>query len=338
MVRLRATCLLRTSVAVFVATVAAATLSPLAAQDHSGQPITIIVAQPAGGAADVIARLLAQRIGESLQTKVDVENRPGDAAMPDSTPDSMPTLREFAAAPADGHTLLFVSTSTLIAQAMHPDDRFDLTTLTPVTEVGAGPLVLTTRNSFPVNTLGDVIAYAKKDPRRLVLAAGGGTGSAAYLAAEVLKARAGIEVALVAYQGGGPALDNLLAGHIDLVLDAMTVIGPRAAAGTLKPLAVTSPQRSPALPDVPTVMEAGLSDYAFVHWFGLLAPANTPPAIARRLRDEVAKALASSDVVEELARQGMRPLATEPEQWRAYIASELEHYAEVIKDAGIKPE
>jgi tripartite-type tricarboxylate transporter receptor subunit TctC len=334
MVRLRSVCPLRTSVAFVAATFAVAALRPLEAQDLSGQPITIIVGRPAGGATDVIARLVAQRISEGLHAHVDVENRPGDASMPAL----MPTLRELAAAPADGHTLLFMSTSTLIAQALHPDDPFDLTTLTPVTEVAAGPLILTTRSSFPVNTLGDVIAYAKKDPRRLVFAAGGGTGSAAHLAAEVLKAKAGIDVALVAYKGGGPALDKLLAGHIDLVLDAMTVIGPRAKAGTLTPLVVTSPQRSPALPDVPTVMEAGISDYAFVHWFGILAPANTPPAIAKRLRDEVAKALASSDLVDELDRQGMRPLATEPEQWRAYLKSELERYVEVIKEAGIKPE
>jgi tripartite-type tricarboxylate transporter receptor subunit TctC len=318
MVRLRSVCLLSTSVAFIVATFAAAALRPVEAQDLSGQPITIIVGQPAGDATDVIARLVAQRISEGLHTNVDVENRPGDA--------SMPALRELAAAPADGHTLLFMSSSTLIAQALHPDDPFDLTTLTPVTEVAAGPLILTTRKSFPVNTLGDVIAYAKKDPHRLVLAAGGGTQSAAYLAAEALKAKAGIDVALVAYKGGGPALDNLLASHIDLVLDVMTVIGPRAKAGTLKPLVVTSPQRSPALPGVPTVTEAGISDYAFVHWFGILAPANTPPAIAKRLRDEVAKALASSDVMDELDRQGMRPLATEPEEWRAYLKSELEHY------------
>jgi tripartite-type tricarboxylate transporter receptor subunit TctC len=334
MVWSRAICLLRTSVAFLVATLAAAMLSPLQAKDVSGQPITIIVGRPAGGATDVIARLLAQRISAGLHAPVDVANRPGDAAMPALTP----ALRELAAAPADGHTLLLMSTSTLIAQVRHPDDPFDLTTLTPVTEIAAGPLILATRNSFPVNTLGDVIAYAKKDPRRLVFAAGGGTASAADLAAEALKARAGIDVALVAYEGGGPALDHLLEGHIDLVLDAMTVIGPRAKAGILKPLVVTSPQRSPALPDVPTVVEAGLSDYAFVHWFGILAPANTPPAIAKQLRDEVAKALASSDVVDELDRQGMQPLATEPEAWRAYLKSELEHYAEVIKEAGIKPE
>ena len=120
-----------------------------------------------------------------------------------ATPSCRPCA-QLAAAPADGHTLLFMSTSTLIAQALHPDDPFDLTTLTPVTEVAAGPLILTTRKSFPVNTLGDVIAYAKKDPHRLVFAAGGGTGSAAYLAAEVLKAKAGIDVALVAYKGGVP--------------------------------------------------------------------------------------------------------------------------------------
>jgi tripartite-type tricarboxylate transporter receptor subunit TctC len=318
MVRFRPVCLLRTSVAFIVATFAAVPPPPVGAQDLSGQPITIIVGRPAGGAADVIARLVAQRMSGSLHVNVDVENRPGDA--------SMPALRELGAAPADGHTLLFMSTSTLIAQALHPGDPFGLATLTPVTEVAAGPLILATRKSFPVNTLGDVIAYAKKDPHRLVVAAGGGTGSAAYLAAEALKAKAGIDVALVAYKGGGPALDNLLGGHIDLVLDAMTVIGPRAKAGTLKPLAVTSPQRSPALPDVPTVMEAGISDYAFVHWFGIVAPANTPPAIAKRLRDEVAKALASPDVADELDRQGMQPLATAPEEWRAYLKSELEHY------------
>jgi len=334
MVRLRSVCLLRTSLAFIVATFAAAVLRPLEAQDLSGQPITIIVGRPAGGATDAIARLVAQRISESLHTQVDVANRPGDAAKPASSPG----LPEFAAAPADGHTLLFMSTSTLIAQALHPDDPVDLTTLTPVTEVAAGPLVLTTRNSFPVNTLGDVIAYAKKDPHRLVFAAGGGMESTAYLAIEALKAKAGIDVALVAYKGGGPALDKLLGGHIDLVLDAMAVIGPRAKADILKPLVVTSPQRSPALPDVPTVMETGISDYAFVHWFGILAPANTPPAIARRLRDEVAKALTSSDVLDELDRQGMRPLATEPEEWRAYLKSELEHYADVNKLAGNKPE
>jgi tripartite-type tricarboxylate transporter receptor subunit TctC len=330
MVRLRSACILKASVAFVVATLVAAALRPAEAQDLSSQPIKLIVGGAAGGATDAMARLVAQRMSESLHTAVDVENRPGDVFVP--------ALRDLTAAPADGHTLLFMSTSMLIAQPLHPDYPFDLTTLTPVTQVATGPLILSARKSFPVNTLGDVIAYAKVDPHRLVFAAGGGTGSAAYLAAEVLKAKTGIDVALVAYKGGGRALDNLLEGHIDVVLDAMPVIGPRAKEGVLKPLVVTSAKRSPALPDVPTVMEAGVSDYEIVRWFGILAPANTPPAIAKRLRDEVAKALAASDVVDELDRQGMRSVATEPEEWRAYLKRELEHYAKVIKEAGIKPE
>jgi tripartite-type tricarboxylate transporter receptor subunit TctC len=330
MAQLRSARLVKASVALVVATLAAAALRPVEAQDLSGQPIKLLVGAAAGGATDAMARLVAQKISDSLHTAVDIENRPGDAFMP--------ALHDLAAAPADGHTLLFMSTSMLIAQSLHPDTPFDLASLTPVTEVAAGPLILTTRKSFPVNTLGDVIAYAKKDPRRLVFAAGGGTAGAPYLAVEVLKAKTGIDVALVAYQGGGRALDDLLKSHVDVVLDAMPVIGPRAEAGALKPLAVTSAERSPALPGVPTVMEAGVSDFEFVRWFGILAPANTPPAIAKRLRDEVAKALAASDVVDELGRQGMRPLATEPEQWGAYLKNELAHYAKVIKEAGIRPE
>jgi tripartite-type tricarboxylate transporter receptor subunit TctC len=330
MVRLRSACVVKASVAFVIATLVAATLRPVEAQDLSGQPIKLIVGGAAGGATDVMAHLVAQKISESLHTNVDVENRPGDVFMP--------ALRDLTAAPADGHTLLFMSNSMLIAQPLHPDYPFDLTTLTPVTQVATGPLILAARKSFPVNTFGDLIAYAQKDPRRLVFAAGGGTGSAQYLAAELLKAKTGIDVALVAYKGGGSALDNLLAGHVDVVLDAMPVIGPRAKEGMLKPLVVTSAKRSPVLPDVPTVMEAGVSDYEIARWFGILAPANTPPAIAKRLRDEVAKALAASDVVDELDRQGMRPVATEPEEWHGYLKRELEHYAKAIKEAGIKPE
>jgi tripartite-type tricarboxylate transporter receptor subunit TctC len=330
MLQSHSACRAKAGVALVVAILVAATLRPVEAQDLSGQPIRLIVGEAADTATDAMARLLAREMSARLHTTVAVENRPADVVMP--------ALRDLAAAPAGGHTLLFMSTSMLIAQQLHPDDPFDLTTLTPVTEVATGPLILAARNSFPVNTLGDVIAYAKKDPRRLVFATGGGAGSAAYLAAEVLKAKAGIAVAIVGYNGGGPALDNLLAGHIDLVLEAMTVIGPRARDGLLKPLAVTSATRSPALPEVATVMEAGVSDYAIDLWFGMLAPANTPPAIAKRLRDEVAKALASSDVADELDRQGMVAVVSEPEAWRAHLKSELEHYAEVIKEAGIKPE
>jgi tripartite-type tricarboxylate transporter receptor subunit TctC len=323
MVRLRSACLVNASVALVVAMLVAAPRCTAEAQDLSGRPIKLVVGMAAGSGADMTARLLAQRMSEGLRAAIDVENRPA--------------LRDLAGALANGRTLLFISTSTLIAQPLHPDHPFDVTTLTPVTQVAAGPVIVAARKSFPVNTLGDVIAYAKTNPHRLVFAAGGGTGSPAYLAIELLKAKTRIDVAFFAYEGGGAALDNLLLSHVDAVLDGLRVIGPRAKAGLLIPLAVTSAKRSPALPNVPTVMEAGISDYEIDRWFGILAPPGTPPAVAKRLRDEVAKAAAAPDVVERLAQQGMEAVASEPEEWGAYFKSELARYARIIRDPGITP-
>jgi tripartite-type tricarboxylate transporter receptor subunit TctC len=300
------------------------------AQDLSAKPIKIIVGLAAGGATDVMARLVAQKMSESLRTTVFVENRAGGIFIP--------ALRDLTGAPADGHTLFFISTSTLITQPLHPDYPFDLTALTPVTQVATGPLILAARNDLPVKTLPELIQYAEKNPGKLSFAAGGGTGSSLYLATELLKSKTGIKVTVVPYKGAGPALNDLLGGHIDAMFDAMPVMVPQAKAGKVTALAVTSTKRSPALPDVPTVMESGVPDYEIAGWFGILAPANTPPGIAKRLRDEVAKAVAAPDAVAQLESQGMQPLATEPEQWRAYLKSELARYAKIIKDAGIKPE
>ena len=330
MARFRSAYLIKASVALVVATLVAATFRQAEAQDLSGAPIKLIVGVAAGDAADVTARRVAQKMSEGLRTAVDVENRPGKSFIP--------ALREFASAPPDSHTLLFMSTSALIAQPLHSDYPVDLTTLTPVTQVATGPLIVAASKSFPVNTLGNVIAYAKTNPHRLVLAAGGGMGSPAYLAIELLKARTRIDVALLAYKGGGPALDDLLRSHVDGVLDGLPVIGPRAKAGLLMPLAVTSAKRLPALPGLPTVMEAGISDYEIDCWFGIVAPTDMPAAIAKRLRDEVAKAVAAPDVVEGLDQQGMRAVASEPEEWRAYLMSELARYAKIIKDTTIRPE
>jgi tripartite-type tricarboxylate transporter receptor subunit TctC len=329
MVRFRSARLVKASVALVVAMLVAAPRYPAEAQDLSAKPIKLIVGRAAGSGTDVTVRLLAQKMRESLRTTIDVENRPGE--------NFIPALRELTGAPADGHTLLFMSTSTLIAQPLHPDYPFDLTTLTPVTQVATGPVIVAASKSFPVNTLGNVISYAKANPHRLVFAAGGGTEGPAYLAIELLKAKSRIDVALFAYKGGGPALDDLLRSHVDGVLDGLPVIGPRAKAGLLIPLVVTTARRSPALPDVPTLMEAGISDYEIGHWFGILAPTDTPPAIAKRLRDEVAKAAAAPDVVDRLDQQGMEAVASEPEEWGAYLKSELARYAKIIKDTGIKP-
>jgi tripartite-type tricarboxylate transporter receptor subunit TctC len=300
------------------------------AQDFSGRPIRMLVGLAAGGATDVMARIVAQKMSEGLHTPVLVENKAGG--------NFIPAVRELTGSPPDGHTLFFISTSTLITQPLHPDFPFDLTKLTPVCQVATGPLILVVRKDLPIKTIGDLVAYAKQNPGKLSFGAGGGTGSSLYFATELLKSKTGITAATIPYRGAGPALNDLLGGHIDAMFDAMPVMANQVKAGAVTALAVTSTQRSSALPDVPTVMESGVGDYEIAGWFGILAPTGVPPAIAQRLRDEVAKAVAAPDVVAQLDSQGMQPLVSQPAQWHDYMRLEIERYAKIIKDANIKPE
>jgi tripartite-type tricarboxylate transporter receptor subunit TctC len=303
---------------------------PTCAQDFSAKPIRIIVGLVAGGATDVMARLIGQKLAESLHTNVVVDNRPGGIFVP--------ALRDLTSSPPDGHTLLMISTSVLVTQPLHQDYPYDLRTLAAVTEVASGPLILVARKDLPIKTISDLIAYDRNNPGKLTFGSGGGTGSSFYLATELLKMKTGIKPIHVPYKGAAPALNDLLGGHIDLMFDAMPVMAEQVKAGAVTALAVTSARRSPALPDVPTMMESGVADFEVAGWFGILAPANTPPPLVKRLRDEIAKAVASPDVVAQFAVQGMVPVASEPEQWQNYIKSELDRWGKVIKDAGIKVE
>jgi len=257
-----------------------------------------------------------------------VENRVGG--------NFIPALRELTGSAPDGHTLYFISTSSLITQPLHPDYPFDLTKLTPITQVATGPLILVARNDLGVKSVRELVDMAKQKPDKLRFGVGGGTGSSLYLATELLKARTGIKVTVVPYRGAAPALNDLLGSHIDAMFDAMPVMVTQAKAGKVTALAVTSPKRSAVLPEVPTILEAGF-DYEIAGWFGILAPAGTPPAIVQKLRDEVAKAVAAPDVIAQLADQGMVPVGSQPDAWRAYLKSELDTYTKIIKDANIKP-
>src|SRR5215208_1829399 len=300
------------------------------AQDLSAKPIKIIVGLAAGGATDVMARLVAQKMSESLRTTVFVENRAGGIFIP--------ALRDLTSAPADGHTLFFISTSTLITQPLHPDYPFDLTALTPVTQVATGPLILAARNDLPAKSLPELIQYAEKNPGKLSFAAGGGTGSSLYLATELLKSKTGIKVTIVPYKGAGPALNDLLGGHIDAMVDAMPVMSIQAKEGKVTPIAVTGTKRSAALPDVPTMQELGFPAFVITGWYGIIAPPGTPPSIVRKLREEAAKALTPADVIKTLASQGMEPRGTQPDEYAKYLASELAFYSKIVKDANLKPE
>jgi tripartite-type tricarboxylate transporter receptor subunit TctC len=300
-----------------------------AQQLQTSKPIRMIVGLSAGGGTDVTARLIAQKITQNTGMSVLVENKTGG--------NFIPAAKELATSPPDGHTLYFISTSSLITQALYPDFPYDMTKFTPVTEVATGPLILVARNGVGIKTVKELIDLANKSPGTLKFGSGGGKGSSLYLATELLKARTGINITVVPYRGAAPALNDLLGGHIDAMFDAMPVMAVQAKEGKVTPLAVTGSKRSSALPDVPTILESGL-DYQINGWYGILAPTGTPAAVAQTLRNEVAKAVADTGVIETLAKQGMEPRGTQPGDWAKYMQSELAFYSKIIKDANIKPE
>ena len=320
---------LRITLAVFAAA-SALNLLPSAAQElQPGKPIRLIVGLAAGGGTDVTARLVAQKMSANMSMTVLVENKAGG--------NFIPAGKEVFGAPPDGHTLYFISTSSLITQPLHPDYPLDILKFTPVTEVATGPLILVVRNNLGVRTVRELLDLASKEPGKVKFGMGGGVGSSLGVATVLLKARTGIAINLVPYRGAAPALNDLLGGHIDAMFDAMPVMAVQAKEGKVTPLAVTGAKRSFALPDVPTLQEQGL-DYLINGWYGIVAPPGTPRTIVQKLRDEAAKAVAPPDVVETLAKQGMEPRATQPDEWGKYLQSELAFYSKIIKDANIKPE
>jgi len=300
------------------------------AQNFSGQPIRMIVGVAAGGATDVTARIIAQKMSQSLGTTVIVENRPGaffEAA-----------YREVTHAAPDGHTLFMISASTTVAQPVRKDFPYDIRKLTPISEVSQGPFILTARKGLNFKTVNDLVDYGKKNPGKLSFGSGGGAGSSLSLAAELLRLRAGLTIINVPYKGAANALTDLLGEHIDAMFDALPVEVAQVKAGAVTGLAVTSAQRSPALPQVPTMIESGFKDFEAYNYFGLLATPGTPPAIIKKLHEAVIKAVASPDVVAEFEKQGMRPVGGTPEEFAKMLAEDLERWTQVMKQAGIEPQ
>jgi tripartite-type tricarboxylate transporter receptor subunit TctC len=308
--------------------VLAAALMPAAAQDFTSKPIRVIVPFSAGGGTDISARLIGQKLSESLKTSVIVENKAGG--------NLIPAGKEVAGAAADGHTLYFISTSALITQSLWPDYPLDLSKFAAVSEVSVGPLILAVRNDLGVKTFRELVDLAKKNPGKLKFAIAGGTSTSLYLATELFRLTTGVNITIVPYKGSAPALNDLLGGHIDAMFDFMPLMSGQVKAGKVTPIAVTGPKRSPALPEVPTVLETGVK-YEITGWYGILAPPGTPTPIVQKLRDEVAKAIASPDVAEKLGQQGMEARGTQPGDFAKYVQSELAFYTKLTKDAGIKP-
>ncbi|MGB7889160.1 MAG: tripartite tricarboxylate transporter substrate binding protein [Xanthobacteraceae bacterium] len=316
------------ALALIVLTLGAIYARPAAAQDFSDKPIRIIVGLAPGGATDVTARLIAQRLTQSLNTNVYVENKPGGAFEP--------AYHELTSAAPDGHTLFMISAAVTVTQPAQKDYPYDIRKLTPVTEVSEGPFILVGRKALSFRNVTDLVDYGRKNPGELTFGSGGGTGSSLSLAAELLRISAGISIVDVPYKGAAEALNDLLGGRVDAMFDAMPVQVGQVKAGNVSGLAVTSAQRAPALPDVPTMIESGFKDYVVSNYFGLLAPPDTPPAVTKKLRDEIVKIVAAQDVAEMFDKQGMKPVANEPAQFGNVLAADLARWTDVIKKAGIQ--
>ena len=309
---------------------AMAAFAPLAAaqQTYPNKPVRIIVPYPPGGTADIVGRTIAEKLGGTWGQSVIVENRAGAGG----------TIGVDAAAKSapDGYTMVLgVTGPVTIAPGINPQLAYDpLRDLVPITLVAAVPSLVAVHPSVAAHDLRELIALAKSQPGKLSFASAG-TGTSVHIAGELLKSMAGVDILHVPYKGGAPALNDLMGGQVSMIIENMPQLLPQVRSGRIRALAVTSRQRSAALPDLPAVAEI-LPGYEATTWFGLLAPAGTPQDIVRKVQTDVAKAVALPDVKERLAGLGAEVIGSTPEAFSVHLRSELIRFAKVIKDAGIK--
>jgi tripartite-type tricarboxylate transporter receptor subunit TctC len=316
--------LLRTACAIFalVASFAAA------AQEYPNRAVRIIVPFAAGGSADVFGRILAQHLQESLGQSFVVEDRPGAGAVigTDAVAKSAP----------DGYTLLVMSNTHTVNESLLQNKPYQLVRdFVPVAPINFADLVLVARPGLPAASLADVIKLAKAKPGSLTYASSG-PGTPYHMAGELFKAMAGVNILHVPYKGSAGARTDLLGGQVDLMFDAIATMTEHIKAGKVKALATTGRARSTTLPDVPTVAEAGLPGFEASSWFGLLAPAGTPPAVIAKVNGEVRAWLATPEAKAKLLAQGANPAGGAPEDFAKHIAAETAKWQKVVKESGAK--
>ena len=299
------------------------------AADYPSRPVRLLVPTAPGGGLDVIARLIAPPLTESLGKSVVVDNRPGASGAI--------ALETTARAAPDGHTLMIFSVSQIINAEVTKVTYNMFRDFTPVSQVAAAPYVLTVHPSLPMNSVKDFIVYAKARPRTLNYATSG-IATLQHLATEWLALDTGIELTHVPYKGVGQAFPDLLSGRTQMTLSSVAAMANLIRSKGVKPLAVTSAQRTAMLPDVPTMVESGVPGFIVTQWHGLLAPAGTPRAALERLHREIVKALRQPDVAARLAADGTEAVGTHSQQFAAHMKSERDNWGKVIKRAGIKTE
>ena len=300
------------------------------AQQYPSRPIRFISPYPPGGGNDTLARILGEKVGERLGQRIIVDNRPGA--------NTIVGTELLAKSVPDGYTLIIIPNSFATNVSFYPKLPYDsVRDFAPVGQIALSPQMLVAHPSLPAATLKDFLALAKAKPRYFSYATSG-NGSVGHLAGLLLGMMTGAELVHVPYKGTGTALNELMGGHIPLMMSSMLATLPHVRAGKLRVLGLTSAQRSRAIPEVPTIAEAGVPGYETTLWYGILAPARTPDAIVRRLNAELGTALKMPDVVEKLSTQAVEPHHTSPEQFAALIRSEIPKWAKVIKAGGVQPE
>jgi len=300
-----------------------------AAQSYPAKPVRMIVTYAAGGGADFVARAVAPKLGEALGQPVLVENRPGaNGALGADL---------VAKAPPDGYTLLLGAAGTMVvAPHLGANMPFDpMKDLVPASLVAISPFVVTLNPAVQANSVRELIALAKANPGKINYGTSG-TGGSPQLATELFKSMTGAEMVHVPYKGLAPALTDLIGGQIQVVFADVGLVKGHIAGGKLKGLAVTSAARTSAMPDLPTVAEAGVPGYAAGTWYGVYAPAGTPADIVSRVSAETRKALALADVKGAFLAQGLETAGTTPEQFAGFMREEFAKWGKVIRDAGIK--
>ena len=300
------------------------------AQTYPERPITLVVPYPAGGGNDVLARLVAERMSKALGGTIIVENRGGAGGTI--------ATRQVAKSPPDGYTILIATSSLAINPALYPNVGYDpIKDFAPIGLLASGANVVLVHPTVPVNSIQELIALAKKEPGKLNFASTG-SGSSVHLAAELFAAMAGVKINHVPYRGSGPALNDLLGGHVTMMFATLPSAIGVVTGGKVRALAVTSAERSAAFPELPTIAEAGLPGYAAELHYGLVAPAGTPRPIIDRLNAALRSALEDPALRERLAREGAVPLPSTPEDYAADIAAEERMWGKIVRDAGVKGE
>ena len=303
----------------------------VAAQESPAKPIRMIIPFPPGGGSDVTGRVVATALGERLGRQVIVDNRAGAGGVIGT---------ELAAnAPKDGYTLLMVSLAHTVNPWLYDlKGRYDpIKSFAPVAIIAASPVVLVVNPNVPVNSVADLVALAKKQPGKVQYASAG-VGSVTHLAGELFKYTAKVDMLHVPFKGAGPATIDVVGGHTSLMFGGLLATTPHIRSGKLRALGVGSRKSNPVFPDVPPVAEAGVPGYETINWFGLVAPAGTPPAIVERLHREITAVQDLPAVQKQFDADGATVMRMSPGEFGAYMIADMNKWERVVKAGGIKPE